>query len=370
MVSRFYKNIEIQAAGASEALLSTDPFDVYRIFSSGVVVLAGNVTITDDGLWVEGNEIEIKYTATLTKGAFNVTIFGYSLTTEQAAAGNIIIKAYNIGGAYMTTVITSAGTAQIGTADIVDEAVTLGKMADLARGSIIVGGAANRPTALDAKTNAQILIGNATDLVSVAQTGDGAFNNAGLFGITAGVIVNADIHADANIAVSKLETSTDGQMIVGVTATGKFAKVGVGTDLVVSPAGVATIQAGVVTPEKASANLTDDEINVDVSFATGSVGGFFTTIAPCNGTILEINGTVTFLIEATNNGTVTPDINGVPVTGGLVTFTAGDALNQDRAGTAVTANNTFLTGDEINLVTAKVTAGGTARMTIKYRKTS
>ena len=38
-------------------------------------------------------------------------------------------------------------------------------MADLAQGSLIVGGAADAPSALDASGNAKILVGDATDLV-------------------------------------------------------------------------------------------------------------------------------------------------------------------------------------------------------------
>lgn len=57
--------------------------------------------------------------------------------------------------------------------ELLDEIVTLAKMADLARGSIITGQtASNRPTALNAKTSGQILVGDGTDLVSVAVSGD------------------------------------------------------------------------------------------------------------------------------------------------------------------------------------------------------
>lgn len=59
------------------------------------------------------------------------------------------------------------------TAMIADEAVTLAKLADLTRGSIISGQTANnRPTALVAKTSGQILVGDGNDLASVAVSGD------------------------------------------------------------------------------------------------------------------------------------------------------------------------------------------------------
>jgi predicted RecA/RadA family phage recombinase len=66
----------------------------------------------------------------------------------------------------------SAIPATITTSDIEDEAVTLAKTADLARGSLIVGGASDRPEALNSKTTGRILVGNGTDLQSVAMSGD------------------------------------------------------------------------------------------------------------------------------------------------------------------------------------------------------
>ena len=60
----------------------------------------------------------------------------------------------------------------INTAQIADDAVTLAKMAALTRGSLIVGGSGNAPSALAAKTSGQILVGDGTDLASVAVSGD------------------------------------------------------------------------------------------------------------------------------------------------------------------------------------------------------
>jgi hypothetical protein len=57
---------------------------------------------------------------------------------------------------------------------IADEAITLGMMADLTRGSILTGQTSNnRPTALNAKTSGYILVGDGTDLASVAVSNDG-----------------------------------------------------------------------------------------------------------------------------------------------------------------------------------------------------
>ena len=60
----------------------------------------------------------------------------------------------------------------VGTSDIADDAVTNDKLNNIARGSVKVGGASNAPTDLNAKTSGSILVGDGTDVLSVAVSGD------------------------------------------------------------------------------------------------------------------------------------------------------------------------------------------------------
>lgn len=73
--------------------------------------------------------------------------------------------------------------------DAVDaEGITLAHMADLARGSLISGQTAgNRPTALDAKGDGKILVGDGNDLKSVAVSGDVTLANTGAVTLAAAV---------------------------------------------------------------------------------------------------------------------------------------------------------------------------------------
>jgi hypothetical protein len=97
---------------------------------------------------------------------------------------------------------------------IADYIITLAKLDALARGSIIVGNASNRPTAFDAKTSAQILIGDGSDLKSVPISGDITITAAGVVAIGAakvlaamiksGELTNIHINAAAGIAFSKM----------------------------------------------------------------------------------------------------------------------------------------------------------------------
>jgi len=53
------------------------------------------------------------------------------------------------------------------------------ELADMTRGTVKVGGTSNAPTDLDAKTSGQILVGDATDIASVAVSGDATLSSAG-----------------------------------------------------------------------------------------------------------------------------------------------------------------------------------------------
>ena len=105
--------------------------------------------------------------------------FGVALeTVDSGETGTIQVR---LNGFYFPD-------GAIGTDDLADDAVTLAKLYAIAQGSIIVGGADNAPTALAAKTSGQILIGDGTDLKSVAMSGDVTISNAGVTTIGAGKV--------------------------------------------------------------------------------------------------------------------------------------------------------------------------------------
>lgn len=91
----------------------------------------------------------------------------------------------------MATLNTALRTEQI-----VDDAIDNAKLANITRGSIKVGGAADAPTDLDAKSDANILIGDGTDLASVAVSGDVTIDNAGAVSIGADKVTKLMIASD------------------------------------------------------------------------------------------------------------------------------------------------------------------------------
>ena len=87
---------------------------------------------------------------------------------------------------------------------IADDAVTTAKLANITRGSILVGGDSNAPTAYNAKTDGQILVGDGTDITSVAVVGDVTLDNTGTVTI-----------ADDAVTTAKLANITRGSILVG-----------------------------------------------------------------------------------------------------------------------------------------------------------
>ena len=98
-----------------------------------------------------------------------------------------------VGTTGHTVVANSAQTlgvhwAQLDTAGIANAAVTPAKMANLARGSIVVGKASNLPGATDFKGAGKIPIGDGTDVLSKSITGDLSLDGAGVVRVRASAL--------------------------------------------------------------------------------------------------------------------------------------------------------------------------------------
>lgn len=125
-------------------------------------------------------------------------------------------------------IVTTIGAGDIATANIANDAVTLDKLANITRGSILVGGAADAPTKLVAKTSGQILVGDGNDLKSVAVSGDVtlAANGAVTIGakkVLSTMLADAVIHVD-KVSISKddILTATTIKTLVAAPATGYY----------------------------------------------------------------------------------------------------------------------------------------------------
>ncbi len=84
----------------------------------------------------------------------------------------------------------------IRTAQIQDDAVTNDVLANIAQGFVKVGGGSDAPTDLDAKTDGFILVGDGTDINSVAVSGDITIINDGTTAIGATKVTDAMLNDD------------------------------------------------------------------------------------------------------------------------------------------------------------------------------
>ncbi len=169
--------------------------------------------------------------------------------------------------------------ADVDTLQLTDDAVTNVKLANITQGSVKVGGASDAPTDLVAKTDKQILIGDGTDITSVAVTGDITITNLGVTAIGATKVIDSMINDD-------VATGLAGS---GLTAT----------------SGVLSVDA-----------ITDNLIEADILFEDES--------ANCNGS------TVAFSLAST------PIVNSVQVFLNGMLQQVGSGKSYTLAGTTVT----------------------------------
>jgi hypothetical protein len=136
----------------------------------------------------------------------------------------------NLEDAIFGNVSSDVTIAAGGAATIANDAVDNNKLANITRGSIKVGGGSNAPTDLDAKTDGQILVGDGTDINSVAVSGDIGLANNGAVTIQAnaveGSMLNSNVagtgldYGSNELSVDVSDFMTNGSNNRVVTATG------------------------------------------------------------------------------------------------------------------------------------------------------
>ena len=258
---------------------------------TGSVTLAATVSVVAGGTPTKGQKIRIYWDATVAPATFDVNVLGTNLPTNAIKGGKFVIECLYDGTAWIRDIraVTLEDNSVVTTA-IADNNVTNDKLADMTRGTIKVGGTANAPTDLDEKTSGQILVGDGTDVASVAVSGD------------------------ATLASS----------------------------------GALTIAAGAIDGTKLTANSRKNQINIYSSFENASELGVVKYKICYDCTVDAIHATVT---KATAAGTMTcvfKDNSSAVLTGSQIDASSALALG-NIVSTTPTANNTFSAGDTITL---------------------
>lgn len=245
--------------------------------ASGVatdVTMSGDATLSNAGaLTIAAEAVTLAKMADLTRGSLisGQTTDNRPTALDAKGSGKILVG----DGTDLASVAVSgdATLASTGALTIAAEAVTVAKMADLARGSILTGQTAdNRPAALDAKTSGKILVGNGTDLVSVAVSGDATLASTGALTIASGAVEESmlaaanteGLHA-ARVARAVYDFSVDGG-IIGDIALGATLP---------DKARVTRSWCEVITPLTSATNAA----TVAISIPENDVAGIFAAIA-------------------------------------------------------------------------------------------
>lgn len=228
---------------------------------------------------------------------------------DALASGKIIVG--NAAGVAADVAMSSDVTiSNTGATTIGADKVTNTKLANITRGSVKVGGASNAPTDLAAKTTGQILIGDGTDIASVAVSGD--------------VTIIAD--GTTTIGANKVT--------LGMLA--------------------ATLLKG--TDTFAMSFETDEQTATKIYF-------------PFKVTINKIRSIVMKALTATNAGTITGANSAGNSADGVVTVATSAALDEEDSASPTT-NNVVAADSYYKLTTAKANAGGKVLVTLEYTRTA
>jgi hypothetical protein len=174
---------------------------------------------------VKANKAGDTFTGNITLDATSLIYDTGSFNTTLSAATSSAARTITLPD--QTGNVLVSGNASIVNADInAGAAIAYSKLAALTSGNIIVGNASNVAT-------------------SVAMSGDITINNTGVTAISNGVIVDADVNASAGIAFGKLASLTSGNILVG-NGSNVATSVAMSGDITISNAGVTAIGSGVI----------------------------------------------------------------------------------------------------------------------------
>ena len=312
-------------------ILVGDGTDIASVAVSGDVTLAktGAVTIADDAV-TTAKLANIAQGSILVGGASDAPTVYDAKTEGQILVGD----GTDIASVAVSGDVTLAKT---GAVTIADDAVTTAKLANIAQGSILVGGASDAPTVYDAKTEGQILVGDGTDIASVAVSGDVTLAKTGAVTIADDAVTTAKL---ANIAQGSIlvggasdaptvyDAKTEGQILVGDGTD--IASVAVSGDVTLAKTGAVTIADDAVNlTTKVSGVLpianggTGASSASSVRAAIGLLSGAFTTTSQnTEQTTLNVGVNINSIVVAgfRTNGGNEKMLSAVPNSDGTITF--------------------------------------------------
>lgn len=155
----------------------------------------------------------------------------------------------------------------LGTTVIVDGALSAADLA-LAEGNILVGNNGGKASALSAKTDARIIVGNGTTVASVALSGDATMTNAGALTIKNNAVTAAKLNADAVTTAKILDGNVTSAKLASGAGVAALLTAGLGGSVscLKTDAATKTIVAAHGTKDRACLVL----VTVDETYAIGT----------------------------------------------------------------------------------------------------
>ena len=294
--------------------------------------------------------------------------------------------------------ITIAGT---GVSTIGADTVANSMLENMTQGTVKVGGGSNAPTDLDASGDGKILVGDGTDINSVAVSGDVTLANDGAVTIASNAVEGSMLNsntAGGGLSYEVNSLNVDSGSFVAYMSSSAFSVVS--GDIAIAAGGAATIQADSVQGTMLNDDVADDS-TIEISSNNLSVlkvpnaltagdgidaGGTFdganartisvsaaqTTITSVKNNSLVIGGnsqnnTIDFgtddviLFDTDNTERMRVDAEGVDVTGALTVSTnatIGGNLTVQGTTTTLETTNTIIT-DQLLFVNSGSAASNT-----------
>ena len=256
--------LRIKAAGVVNSMLADDAVGADELASNAVV----EASIVD-------NAVTLAKMAGITRGSVIVgDASGDPALLAKGTAGQFAVS--DGDDIIYRSLSGDATLAANGALTIANDAVSLAKMAGLARGSVIVGDASGDPSALAKGTAGQFAVSDGDDIIYRSLSGDATLSASGALTIgaqkvlnsmladdavgadelAANAVVNASVDANAAIAASKIDFNVD---------LGGDVTFGSQSDDTISTAGHLTV-GGNLTVNGSVTSVNSTTINITSSF--------------------------------------------------------------------------------------------------------
>jgi hypothetical protein len=207
------------------------------------------------------------------------TLKNYFNTGDQPNEGQFADLIDSFAGSIDVDGTLKAGAVDV-TAVLANDVVTNDKLANMTRGTVKVGGVADAPSDLDAKGSGKILVGDGTDLKSVAVSGDATLASTGALTIADLAVSNAKL-----IQLDRWQLAPDPYCILDAGRHGGYGDgrirwfVGVTTDLITGDANNPYSGLGGRTVRSPSTSMTGRRFYLDeMGLVPGDVVSFGTLV--------------------------------------------------------------------------------------------